>query len=49
MKIFYLPIWFPSKTGFCECGSIVDVFIVEGRASNVAGLLDDRFSFLLFK
>jgi len=46
-KVFYLPIWLVSRTGFCECGSIVDVLIFEGRANNVAGLPDDRFNFLL--
>jgi hypothetical protein len=49
LKIFYLPIWLVSKTGFCVCGSIVDVLMFDGRANNVAGLLDERFIFLLLR
>jgi hypothetical protein len=46
LYLYQLPIWFPSKTGFCGCGNIADGLPVDGRASNVGGLAGDRASCL---
>jgi len=48
LYLYNLPIWLPSKTGFCGWGSIVDGLPVDGRASNGAGLAGDRLICLWF-